>query len=92
MLEQKLKRIYTDLKRGAKVDITPYAKEEYKEYIDTPKGEKLITRMTLELRGKQQPVIIASWYRGDELEESHFYYMDQKDQLKTLMGTWLNRL
>ena len=92
MLEQKLKRIYTDLKRGAKVDITPYAKEEYKEYIDTPKGEKLITRMTLELRGKQQPVIIASWYRGDELEESHFYYMDQKDQLKTLMSTWLNRL
>ena len=92
MLEQKLKRIYTDLKRGARVDITPYAKEEYKEYIDTPKGEKLITRMTLELRGKQQPVIIASWYRGDELEESHFYYMDQKDQLKTLMGTWLNRL
>lgn len=92
MLEQKLKQIYTDLKRGAKVDITPYAKEEYKEYIDTPKGEKLITRMTLELRGKQQPVIIASWYRGDELEESHFYYMDQKDQLKTLMGTWLNRL
>ena len=92
MLEQKLKRIYIDLKRGAKVDITPYAKEEYKEYIDTPKGEKLITRMTLELRGKQQPVIIASWYRGDELEESHFYYMDQKDQLKTLMDTWLNRL
>lgn len=92
MLEQRLHRIYTDLKRGARVDLTPYAKEEYKEYVDTPTGEKLITKMTLELHGRQQPVIIASWYKGDELEESHFYYLDQKEQLKTLMSTWLNRL
>ena len=48
--------------------------------------------MTLELKGREQPVIIASWYKGNELEESHFYYLDQKEQLKTLMSTWLNRL
>ena len=92
MQELKLQKIYADLKRGARVDLTPYAKEEYKEYVDTPKGERLITKMTLEIAGRQQPVFIASRYRGDDLEESHFYYMDQKSQLKSLMGTWLNKL
>lgn len=92
MLEQRLHRIYTDLKRGARVDLTPFAKEEYKEYVDTPKGEKLVTKMTLELVGRQQPVFIASRYKGDILEESYFYYMDQKSQLRSLLRIWLNRL
>ena len=92
MQEQRLQKIYVDLKRGARVDLTPFAKEEYKEYVDTPQGEKLVTRMTLELAGRQQPVFIVSRYKGSELEESHFYYMDQKAQLKALMSTWLNKL
>ena len=90
MLKQELSNIYTSLVKGETVDITPYAKEEYKEYVDTKDDERLITKMTLEYEKGLQSVIIASRYRGEELEESHFYYLDQKDQLRKLMNTWLN--
>ena len=49
MIESKLDRIYKDLKRGATVDLTPYAKEEYKEYMDTKEGEQMVTKMTLQV-------------------------------------------
>jgi hypothetical protein len=87
-----LHSIYADLVNKGVVDLTPYCKEEYKEYVDTEDGEEMITRVTLELVSGQQPVFIASRYRGDSLEESHFYYSDEKSQLKDLMGTWLNKI
>ena len=90
MIKEKLVEIYSDIKNSGQVDLTPFIKDEYKEYVDSPNGEKLITKVTLELVGTQQPVFIASKYRDDELEESHFYYLDQKTQLKKLMNTWLN--
>ena len=92
MDDQRLQKIYTDLKNGVVVDLTPFAKEEYKEYVDGRKGDKLITKMTLELVGRNQPVFIASRYKGDVLEESYFYYLDQKSQLKSLMNTWLDKI
>lgn len=90
MIKEKLVEIYSNLKNGGQVDLTPFIKDEYKEYVDSPSGEKLVTKVTLELAGTQQPVFIASKYRDNELEESHFYYLDQKTQLKKLMNTWLN--
>lgn len=90
MLEEKLHEIYVGLRTGKEVDLTSLAKDEYKEYVDTPKGERLVTKMTLELKGRQQPVFIASLYKGTKLEESHFYYLDQKRELNGLLNNWLN--
>ena len=92
MLQSELNKIYKNLKRGATVDITAFAKEEYKEYTDTPNGEKLITKMTLQMRGKQQPVIIAERFRDNCLVENHWYYLDQLISLKSLLDSWLNKI
>lgn len=92
MDEVKLRKIYRDLQRGATVDITAMAKEDYKEYEDTEEGERLVSRMTLEMRGKTQPIIIANRWHKSKLEESHFYYLDQLPGLKSLLNTWLNKI
>ena len=90
--ETQLNRIYKSLKRGAIVDITSMAKEEYKEYEITPGGEKLLTRMTLQMRSKTDPIIIAERYRGSQVIENHWYYLDQLYALKSLLNLWLNKL
>ena len=89
MVETQLAEIYNQLKEGQKVDLVPFAKEEYKEYVDTPKGEKLVTEMTLQMKGTRQSVLIAELYRDKLLLENHWYYLDQLPELKKLLAQWL---
>lgn len=86
-----LERIYSDLKSGITVDLTPFAKEEYKEYRDSKEGEQLVTKMTLQMRGKRQPVIMAELYRDKCLIENHWYYLDQLSDLRALLNVWLKK-
>ena len=62
MLEQRLHRIYTDLKRGARVDITPFCKEEYKEYVEKRKVVwGLCSSEPLDLRGEAASEKCSNW-------------------------------
>ena len=86
---EELKSIHKELNERKVVDITRLAKEEYKEYVDTPEGETLITRMTLQKKGIHYPTIVAERYIGEKLVENHWYYLDQLQDLKNLLSTWL---
>jgi hypothetical protein len=92
MREATINRIYQGLKSGKKVNMTKFIKEEQKEYIDAPgdKPDKQVMRIYLEMTGTTDPAITVSKYRQKKLIESHFYYLDQKDQLRQLLHSWLN--
>lgn len=90
MQTQTLERVYKGLKSGRKVDLTRFIKEGYKEYKDLPNGrEEQMTKVTIELAGTADPAFIVSMYVDKKEVESHFYYLDEKDQLKQLLNSWL---
>lgn len=90
MQQQMLERVYKRLRTGKKVNLSPLLREHLKEYRELPNGEeKQVTKVTLELVGKIDPAIVASLYVDKTEIESHFYYLDQKSQLKSLLNSWL---
>lgn len=92
MKEAVMKRLYNSLKSGKRVDMTNFLREDQKEYIDGPRNglDQQVIRVTLELSGSSDPAIIVSKFKRTKLVESHFYYLDQKGELKTLLHNWLN--
>lgn len=90
METQEMTRIHKDLREGKIVDLSHHVREELKEFKDTREGEQMITRITLKMEGRLDPVIIANRYVDEKEVESHFYYLDQKQQLRQLLNRWLN--
>lgn len=86
-----LEKIYEGLKTGRTIDLSSRLREEYKEYLDQPKGDDLqLTKVTMKFIRSSDPQIVVNMYRGRELIENKFYYLDQKDQLKKLLNSWLD--
>lgn len=86
-----LEKIYRGLKTQGRVNLTPFLREDVKEFVDQPNGrEEQVIKLTMQYLKSADPQILVNVYRGRQLIENKFYYLDQKEQLKQLLNSYLN--